>query len=420
MIRQIFYSSIHVGCCLIYQLAIHLLGIGLWLAGLFHSKAKLLARGQRNAIEEIRKKAIPEASYLWFHAASLGEFEQGRPVIEKLKADYPSTKILLTFFSPSGYEVRKNYPEADIIAYLPADTKTNARKLLTSINITAAIFIKYEFWPNFINELSKNKIPIYAISAIFRADQAFFKWYGKWYKHWLYSFECIFVQDADSLQLLQEHNLQNAALAGDTRFDRVVELTNNNVSMPLIDAFLRNGKRIIVAGSTWPKDEALLACYLHENNDVKLIIAPHEIHEGHLLQIHKTFYSKTIRYSEANVDNVQNVNCLIIDTFGMLSSVYKYADVAYVGGGFGAGIHNILEAAVWNVPVIFGPNYRKFREAIELNTIGGALPVKSYEALSLGFDHLFHHQEAGIVAGNYVRNKTGATDMITKELANLI
>jgi len=375
--------------------------------------------GQAGALSLLKKTIDPNARYIWFHAASLGEFEQGRSVMEQLKKDNPETKILLTFFSPSGYEIRKNYAVADVISYLPLDTTTATRKFVKLVNPSKAIFIKYEFWPNYILELQKANVPVYSISAIFRPSQVFFKVYGGWYRNLLKSFAHIFVQDNNSLKLLADNGFSNVSVAGDTRFDRVADLAQQAKNIPLIEAFVQDSKKVIVAGSTWPKDEELLVKYLKLHPDIKLILVPHEIHQAHIMGISKLLDGKFVRYTELNEQNAQTTNCIVVDTIGLLSSIYRYAKVAYIGGGFGVGIHNTLEAAVWNVPVVFGPNYQKFREARELIAIGGAFSIAQYELLEAQFDSLLKNNKAGKIAGDYVKNNTGATDLILKEICPL-
>ncbi len=402
---------------LVYNIGIYCYGFTIFIASFFNEKAKKLRIGQGNALALLKEKADLNAEYVWFHAASLGEFEQGRPVMEQLKKENHETKILLTFFSPSGYEVRKNYAGADIVSYLPLDIPGNVRYFLQLVKVSKAIFIKYEFWPNYIMALKEAKIPIYSISAIFRPTQIFFKFYGGWYRNLLKSFNHIFVQDQNSLELLEKYCFSNASVAGDTRFDRVDDLAKQAKSIPLVEAFVKDAKKVIVAGSTWPKDEELLVRYLKEHTNVKLILVPHEIHEAHILGITKLLSTGFMRYTQANETNTETANCLIVDTIGLLSSIYRYANVAYIGGGFGVGIHNTLEAAVWNVPVIFGPNYQKFREARELISCGGALSISTYEELQNGFENLLGDTNSGKKAGEYVKNNTGATELILKEIS---
>jgi len=366
----------------IYQAGIHLYAAAVGFASLFNRKAQLMVHGQRKTFDIIKAKKEAGKSYVWFHAASLGEFEQGRPVIEAMKRENPHIQILLTFFSPSAFEIRKNYNIADIVVYLPFDTRKNAEKLLKSIQITKAIFIKYEFWPNYLSSLRNRKIPAYSISAIFRNQQLLFKPYGKWYLGQLNNFRKIFVQDEYSKKLLQTHNIQHVTVAGDTRFDRVLEVVSQASQFPLIEKFVARSEFTLVAGSTWPADESLLIRWLKEHPESKLILVPHEIHESHIRAILTESGEHAICYTKADEQTVSSYRCLILDTMGMLSSVYRYGKMAYIGGGFGAGIHNSLEAAVWGIPIIFGPNFKKFREAKELVQIGGAFSINNFKDLT--------------------------------------
>ncbi|MCE5331573.1 MAG: 3-deoxy-D-manno-octulosonic acid transferase [Bacteroidales bacterium] len=402
----------------IYCVGIYFYKFAILIASLFNAKAHKLRIGQREAFTVLKEKVSPDAFYVWFHAASLGEFEQGHPVMEQLKKDKPETKILLTFFSPSGYEIRKNYAGADVVSYLPLDTPRAAKKFVKMVNLSKAFFIKYEFWPNYLLALKAANIPFYSISAVFRPSQLFFKGYGIWYRNLLKSFSHIFVQDRNSLELLSKYGFSNASVVGDTRFDRVADLAKQAKELPVIQAFVQD-KPVIVAGSTWPKDEELLVRYSKLHPDVKLILVPHEIHEAHLSGIIKLLGNNYIRYTQANETNIRTVNCLVVDVIGILSSIYRYADVAYIGGGFGVGIHNTLEAAVYGIPVVFGPNYQKFREARELIAVGGAFSISNYIVLEAQFDRLLTENQDGKMAGEYVKNNTGATDLIIEEISPL-
>ena len=397
---------------LIYNIGIYCYGALIFLASLFNEKARLLRNGQHDTFKLLKEKVDPKAGYIWFHAASLGEFEQGRPVIEQLKRIQPDIKIILTFFSPSGYEVRKNYAGADVVAYLPLDTPGNARLFVKLVKPSQAIFIKYEFWPNYLLELKKANIDVFSISAIFRPEQMFFKGYGKWYLDLLKTFSHIFVQDKVSLDLLENKHLKNASICGDTRFDRVYDLFTQTKQLPLIEEFIKDSPDVIVAGSTWPNDEELLVRYLKLHPQIKLILVPHEVHSAHILSVSKLLDGRFVRYSEATPENVRQTNCLVVDTIGVLSSIYRYAGVAYIGGGFGVGIHNTLEAAVYGIPVVFGPNYLKFREARELIAVGGAFSISNYVVLEAQFDRLLKDKQAGKMAGEYVMQNTGATGQI--------
>ena len=401
---------------LIYNIGIFFYKIAIFIASQFNEKAMKLRQGQNDALNSISNKIQSNAEYVWFHAASLGEFEQGRPVIELLKKENPSTKIILTFFSPSGYEVRKNYDGADIVSYLPLDTASNAKRFIDLVKPSKAIFIKYEFWPNFLLQLKAKNIPTYSISAIFRPNQVFFQWYGSWYRNLLDTFYHIFVQDSVSLDLLRANGIKDVSVAGDTRFDRVYDLFLQSKQLPKIEAFVKGSSKIIVAGSTWAKDEELLVQYLKHHSDIKLILVPHEIHESHISEISKSLNDNFVRYSIATLENLITAKCLVVDVIGILSSIYRYADVAYIGGGFGVGIHNTLEAAVFGIPVVFGPNYHKFREARELIAIGGAFSISNYDVFEAQIDALLKDNTAGTKAGEYVKQNTGATELILKEI----
>lgn len=401
----------------IYQIGISIYGLMIFCAGFFNEKARKLKKGQGDVFKTLKEKVQADKKYVWFHAASLGEFEQGRPVIEQLKKENPEINILLTFFSPSGYEIRKNYSGADVICYLPLDTRSNAKRFLNTVKITKAIFIKYEFWPNFLMALKKREIPVYSISAIFRPEQVFFKWYGGWYKSLLKSFQQIFVQDIDSMRLLESNGIKNVVVAGDTRFDRVSDLAKQAKNIPIVESFVKGCTKVIVAGSSWPKDEELLVRYLKSHADVKLILVPHEIHESHISGIIKLTGENHVRYSQAESKDLTSERCLIVDTIGLLSSIYRYGQLAYIGGGFGVGIHNTLEAAVWSLPVVFGPNYQRFREARELITEGGGFPINNYEEMETLLNRLLaDNTKAAGIAGEYVKRNTGAKNLIIKTL----
>lgn len=390
------------------------------LAALFgHRKAKQLVAGQAQAIKELREWRATTCGMpvLWIHVASVGEFEQARPIIERLHRELPFRKVLLTFFSPSGYELRKNYQLVDKVLYLPFATHRNAKKWLEVLAPEMAVFVKYEFWPAYLNALKKNDIPTYLISAIFRPKQLFFKPWGKAYLKLLYTFKHIFVQDSASADLLQQHGIANVTVAGDTRFDRVVEVRKMAKDLPIVDGFVADAERVIVAGSTWPKEEEMFARYLAEHEDVKLVLVPHEIHGDHLHQIFQYFEGRYVRYTEATQMSVDKCRVLLVDTIGLLSSIYRYGHVAYIGGGFGAGIHNTLEAAVYDMPVVFGPKWQKFREARGLLNAGAAKSVKNYREFAAALDKAFEQQAAmGQAAADYVNSELGATEKIYQEI----
>ena len=384
-------------------------------------------RGEREAVKVLKAKVDPTAHYVWFHAASLGEFEQGRPLMEQLRKDHPEYKILLTFYSPSGYEVRKNYAGADIICYMPVDTVTNARRFLRAVRPVMAFFIKYEFWYNHLHILKHRGVPTYSVSSIFRPDQVFFKWYGREYGHVLKCFTHFYVQNEESRQLLAKIGITNSTVTGDTRFDRVLQIKDAAKQLPLVEAFVGKQssdaqQKVFVAGSSWLPDEQIFMKYFNEHTDWKLIVAPHVIGEDHLKQIAALTDRKMVRYTQATQENVVDADILIVDCFGLLSSIYHYADIAYVGGGFGVGIHNVLEAAVWNIPVIFGPNNKRFQEAQELMAAGGGFEITddaSFQQLMACMDSDSSQLHAASkAAGNYVASGAGATRRVLDEAFN--
>ena len=401
---------------MIYNLIIYLYLLGVAIYSRFNEKVRKMWRGEREAFRILREKVDPNAKYVWFHAASLGEFEQGRPLMEQLRKDHPEYKILLTFFSPSGYEVRKNYEGADIITYLPLDTITNARRFLRTVRPVMAFFIKYEFWYNYLHILKHRNIPVYSVSSIFREDQVFFKWYGRQYGRVLNCFTHFFVQNEISKELLAKIGITNTTVVGDTRFDRVLQIKDAAKQLPVVEAFVKDAPQVFVAGSSWPPDEEIFIKYFNTHKNWKLIIAPHVIGEDHLKQIEKLLEGrKVMRYTEATEENVQSAEVRIINCFGLLSSIYHYGQVAYVGGGFGVGIHNLLEAAVWDVPVFFGPNNQKFQEAQGLKTCGG-FEINNYEEFASQMDKFAsdanYLNEQGRKAGHFVKGQSGATGQV--------
>ncbi|MDL2221755.1 3-deoxy-D-manno-octulosonic acid transferase [Parabacteroides sp. OttesenSCG-928-N08] len=408
----------------IYTCVIHLYALMIEIASLFHQKARMMRLGQWHTNGILREKIDRNAKYIWFHASSLGEFEQGRPMIERIKSQHPDYKVLLTFFSPSGYEVRKNYSGADVVCYLPFDTPFKVRKFLNLANPAIAIFIKYEFWANYLTELHRRGIPTYIISAIFRKEQLFFKWYGVAYRRVLSYFRHLFVQDEASRELLAAYGIKQVTVCGDTRFDRVIDVQRQARQIPIIDEFLMGNdgeKRLaLVVGSSWPQDETFVIRYFNNHPELKLIIAPHEIDRAHLLDIHSKLRRPSIRFSDLTERTAHTKDCLIIDSFGLLSSIYHYGDIAYIGGGFGAGIHNTLEAAVYGIPVIFGPKYQKFKEARDLIAVGGGFTVANEQEFVAKMDELLTYRhlltEAGKSAGDFVSDNAGATDRIMQEL----
>ena len=400
-----------------YELIISLYTLGVGVASLFNPKARKMWKGGREAFRVLRDKVDSSSRYVWFHAASLGEFEQGRPIMERLRAEHPEYKILLTFFSPSGYEVRKNYEGADIVCYLPLDTYFGARRFLSLVHPEVAFFIKYEFWWNYLHILKRRGVPVYSVSSIFREGQVFFRWYGRTYSNVLKCFTRFFVQNDESRRLLATLGITDVDVTGDTRFDRVLQVKQQARQLPIVDAF-RQGYKVFVAGSSWPPDEDIFINYFNEHRDWKLIIAPHVIGNDHIRQIVGKLRRKAVRYTEATEDSAREADCLIIDCFGLLSSIYGYGDVAYVGGGFGVGIHNVLEAAVWGMPVIFGPNNKRFQEAQDLLASGGGVEIDSYSQFEAVMNTYVADASAmeadGKKATGYVAAKAGATDVILK------
>lgn len=403
-----------------YNIIMYAIQLGVAIASLFNEKVRKMWRGEREAFRILKEQVDPNAQYVWFHAASLGEFEQGRPIIERLRQEHPEYKILLTFYSPSGYEVRKNYQGADIICYMPIDTVTNARRFLRLIRPCMAFFIKYEFWYNFLHILKHRNVPTYSVSSIFRPNQVFFRWYGKNYGRVLRCFTKFFVQNEESRQLLAKIGITETEIVGDTRFDRVMTIKSLAKQLPLVEAFVKDAPHVFVAGSSWPPDEDIFIRYFNEHRDWKLIIAPHVIGEDHLLQIISKLQTangrKIVRFTQTTREEAAQADTLIIDCFGLLSSIYNYGDVAYIGGGFGVGIHNTLEAAVWDMPVIFGPNNKKFQEAQDLKACGGGFEIKNYEDFCRLMDRFASDeaflQESGSKAGHFVKDQAGATDKV--------
>lgn len=402
-----------------YTIAIYLYALAVRLASLTNRKARLMIKGHRKTWRTLRDHAKERQHYVWFHAASLGEFEQGRPLMERLRREHPEKRILLTFFSPSGYEVRKDYAGADLVCYLPFDTPLNARRFVRLVQPEKAFFIKYEFWHHYIDELHRAGVPVYSVSSIFRNDQIFFRPYGRGYARVLHHFNHFFVQNEASRRLLNSLGVTQVSVTGDTRFDRVIDIRNQAKSLPLAAA-LTGDSRTIVAGSTWPPDEEILIPYFNRHPELKLIIAPHEVNEERLRSIEQRLKRPALRYSQATPESSAQADCLIIDGYGLLSSLYRYATLAYVGGGFGVGIHNVPEAAVYGVPVFFGPNNQRFREARDLINEGGSFEVTSADDFQAQADRLLADERAlaksGQAAGDYIRRNSGATEAIFREV----
>ena len=400
----------------LYNLGIRLYWLLIQLACLKSAKARFFVEGRRRLFDRIERAVLPGKKHIWFHFASLGEFEQGRPVLEEMRKTYPESRIFVTFFSPSGYEIRKNYLLADHIFYLPIDTRHNARRFIDLVNPEIAIFTKYEYWYHYFTELKKRDVPLYVISGIFRKDQPFFKWYGGLHRKMLKCVSYFFVQNQESQRLLAELKHENIIVSGDTRFDRVYENAQNPKKIDLVESFC-GGNKVIVAGSTWLPDEKLLTALPALFPGWKLIIAPHEIGDNRIKEI-ETLFPESVRFTRMKV-SATSYQTLIVDNIGMLSSLYQYGDVAFIGGGFGAGIHNTLEAAAFGLPVIFGPQYEKFQEAKDLIKLGAAFPVNDAEELKLVSEKLItevYRLRAGDNARTYVEANTGATAMIVEHI----
>jgi 3-deoxy-D-manno-octulosonic-acid transferase len=402
---------------IIYDTAIFFYHLLIRVVAPFHKKANQYVKGRKNWQSRLKAALTGDARYIWFHCSSLGEFEQGRPVIEAIKKEFPQYQLVLSFFSPSGYEIRKNYGLADVVCYLPPDTRRNASGFIEAIRPEMAFFVKYEFWHHYINALSVRHIPLYLISGIFRKDQRFFSpmpW-GRWFRKMLGQFTHFFLQDEHSARLLEGIGLRNLTISGDTRFDRVAALAKSSQLFPIVDKF-STGKPILIAGSTWEPDEKLLVPFINQNHNLKYIIAPHEISFAHLNRLVRMLEKPTVLFSMADPSDIHLAEVIIIDSVGLLSSLYRYGSYAYIGGGFGAGIHNILEAATFGMPVFFGPRYKKFREACQLNEIGGAIPVNTTEEFSQAMERLIVRPElrekAASISSEYVKYHIGATEII--------
>ena len=408
---------------IIYRLSICFYQIAIKLVSPFNLKARQWVVGRKNIFTRIKEQVQSDRPLIWVHCASLGEFEQGRPLIESIKKNYPRYRILLTFFSPSGYEIRKNYEQADYVFYLPADTLRNARKFVELVNPEKVFFVKYEYWRNYFQVLNEKNIPLYIISAIFRPEQVFFKKsiIGKWYLGLLFMVEHFFVQNDDSVKLLNSVGLLNATRAGDTRFDRVAEIAANGRQLPLIEKF-KGEHKLVVAGSSWKPDEDLIIQFINKHEGTKYIFAPHEIKPQNIDRIFSSVNKSAIRLSAANADDINRYDVLLIDSIGILSSIYRYADMAYIGGGFGVGIHNTLEAAIFNMPIVFGPNYLRFNEAVMLEKNKVAYPIRNYQDLENIFEKLLAddqlREEIAKSCRFYTHSNLGATHLIVDKVFN--
>lgn len=402
----------------LYDAGIKLYSLGVRLAAIRNKKAQLMVEGHKRAFDEVKRKISPTDRPIWIHASSLGEFEQGRPLIERLRREFPDRKIVLTFFSPSGYEIRKNYAQVDCVAYLPFDTQANVSRFIDALNPSIAIFVKYEFWGNYLSELKRRSIDTYIISAIFRPKQVFFRPWGGEFRKMLSNFKRLFVQDERSRKLLAGIGVENVVVAGDTRFDRVTDILRAAAPLPEVEKFCENSPFTLIVGSSWEPDEDVYIPWVNGRNDIKLIIAPHEFNEARLAKLQSRLQGKVVRYSELeeNPAVASGAKVLIVDCFGKLSSIYRYGNVAYIGGGFGTGIHNINEAAVYGMPVVFGPNHAKFKEASDMIACGGGFEINDADSCRAILDKFVVDaaalETAGKAAGNYIEKNLGATDII--------
>lgn len=406
----------------IYNISIYLYYAFIYIASFFNTKAKYWIKGRKESKNKWNEIKLTKEPIAWFHAASLGEFEQGRPVIELFKKEFPNYKILMTFFSPSGFNVRKNYSIADWVIYLPIDTPKQSENFIELVNPKIVFFIKYEFWFNYLRKLHQKNIQFYLISGIFRPNQLFFKPYGKWFRKHLDYFSHIFVQNKISYELLNLYGFNNISICGDTRFDRVIQIANEKISIPVIENFIGNNK-VFIAGSTWEEDEKIIISLMKEPQfKLKYIIAPHEVNENNIKRLKSSIPLNTIEFSKVSETDANKYDCLIIDSIGLLSKIYYYSNICYVGGGFGKGIHNVLEAAVFGKPVIFGKNYKKFTEAKELIEIGGAFTINNFVDLIQKVNKLINednfYNNCCNNSYNYVKSKKGGTEKIISFLKN--
>ena len=403
----------------IYNLFTYIASALLQVVARFSPKIKLFVEGRKNVFTTLKKQIAATDKCIWFHAASLGEFEQGLPVMEEIRKRFPTHKIVLTFFSPSGYEVRKNTKAADVVVYLPLDTPKNAKQFIAFVHPEMAFFIKYEYWPNYLNELKKKKTPTYLISGIFRKNQLFFKWYGGFYRKSLDAFHHFFVQNSSSKELLMQLNKSNVTVSGDTRFDRVASILEKDNSLDFIEKF-KNNTLTVVVGSSWPKDEELLVKFINENKfNLKFIIAPHNIKHVQIQELKESINRKTVLFSDKENADLVNAEVFIVDTIGILTKIYSYADIAYVGGGFGnPGVHNILEPATFGVPIIIGPNFAHFAEATALVNMEGCISISNQIELNEAFENLIQNDdiraEKGHICSTFVQMNKNATEVILK------
>ncbi len=405
----------------LYNIAMAATGWGMRLASPWHRKAQLTVQGRARTISYLKETLDPEGGCIWIHAASLGEFEQGRPLIEKIREEQPDAKILLSFYSPSGYEVRKHYDKVDAVCYMPVDTPRRVKEFLDVVKPKMAIFVKYEFWGNFLEQLKSRGVPTYIISSIFRESQSFFKPWGGMFRKMLHCFTHLYVQDEESRQLLHGIGIDNVTVCGDTRLDRVLQIKAQAKEFPAIAQMVGDCRKVLVMGSSWQPDEDIVIPYFNSHPEMKLIIAPHEFDENRLNAMMARIKRPVARYTKLDqADDPSQLDCIIIDCFGILSSLYRYGSIAYVGGGFGSGIHNVPEAAVYGIPVIFGPRHEKFREAVELNACGGGFAISNAQQCHAVLDTLLSDPNALKLAGDasshYIASHTGATQRIYSDL----
>lgn len=404
----------------LYNIAMSVTACGMRLVSPWHHKAKLTVQGQKRTVPYLKETLDTDGGYIWIHAASLGEFEQGRPLIEKIREEHPDAKILLSFYSPSGYEVRKNYDKVDAVCYMPVDTPRRVKEFLDVVKPKMAIFVKYEFWGNFLEQLKQRNVPTYIISSIFRPNQSFFKPWGGMFRKMLGCFTHLYVQDEESRELLHGIGVDNVTVCGDTRLDRVLQIKAQAKEFPAIAQMVDGCKNVMVMGSSWQPDEDIVIPYFNSHPEMKLIIAPHEFDENRLETMMARIKRPVARYTQLEGKDPATLDCMIIDCFGILSSLYRYGTIAYVGGGFGSGIHNVPEAAVYGIPVIFGPKHEKFKEAVELNACGGGFAISNAHQCHAILDKLIGDEqaleEAGTAASNYIENHTGATRQIYNDL----
>lgn len=407
-----------------YHILLNIVWFGLHVVALFNAKIKLFVRGRKQTFSILEDKLTSADKTIWMHVASLGEFEQGLPILERLRAQYPKHKLVLSFFSPSGYEVKKNTKAADVVVYLPMDSLSNAKRFLKLVHPELAIFVKYEVWPNYLDQLKKSNTPTILISAIFSKRQIYFKPYGGFMRKSLQKFDTYFVQDDDSKKLLDSIGITKVQVGGDTRLDRVSEILERNNRLDFMDRF-KNNQLCLVAGSTWPEDESILIDYINRTEErLKFVIAPHQIKPAHVAKITAALQKPSICYSALGDQNLKEIDVLIIDTIGLLTKIYSYANIAYVGGGFATGLHNTMEPAVFGVPIIIGPQFEGFKEAEDLVREGGIVPVSSKDSFSNLMNDLLTHpttlQNKGKINSDYINSNKGASDLIMKYISKVL